>query len=106
MISSSARVHEVRSFLSHDARSFFSGTLFRSISLSSGPGYRAAPSLLLLPPPLPMLGTAKLAAPFGLGGCCSGGRIDSCSRLHRLRTASSDLPGSCAAITRHLQPSR
>ena len=107
MMSSSARVHEVRSFLSHDARSFFSGALFRSTSLSGGPGCRAVPSLALLlpPPPPPILGAARLAALFGLGCCCSGGRIDSCSRLHRLRTASSDLPGSCAAITRHLQPS-
>eukprot|EP00964_Phaeocystis_antarctica_P090503 scaffold57895_cov62-Phaeocystis_antarctica.AAC.4 len=93
MISSSARVHDVRSF--------FSGINNSARTLPPSPTSR--PSCTKRPP---VRGTAKLAAPFGLSGCCSGPRINSCSRLHRLRTASSDLPGSCAAIARHLQPSR
>ena len=37
--------------------------------------------------------------------CAEPPRSDSCSRLQRLRTASSERPGSCAAITRQRQPS-
>mmetsp|Transcript_40241 Transcript_40241/g.106567 ORF Transcript_40241/g.106567 Transcript_40241/m.106567 type:complete len:260 (+) Transcript_40241:980-1759(+) len=57
-------------------------------------------SLLLLESWLslsPSAETIRRACPLPL-------RRDSWRRLHRLRTASSDLPGSCAAITRQRQP--
>mmetsp|Transcript_32584 Transcript_32584/g.71513 ORF Transcript_32584/g.71513 Transcript_32584/m.71513 type:complete len:326 (-) Transcript_32584:16-993(-) len=97
MTASSARVHETRSGLASSDR--LTPALARCV------GESVAQSPLFLPP-LPPAALRRAFSGGGGGSKPSPGGMQSLSRFQRFRTASSERPGSWAAIFRQRQPYR